>query len=438
MRFVYNVLFAVFFVLSLPYYVFRLWRRGNWQQGFGQRFGVYSTALKQRLLGRKVIWFHAVSVGEVNLCALLVNALAENQGLDGWTVVVSTTTTTGMGELKRKLPSTVDKLYYPVDFLPSVNRALQVIQPKLVVLVEAEIWPNLLWRLADRGTPTFLVNTRLSDRSAKRYAQFRFLFGKIFSNFAGVGVHNENDAKAVVSVGCVPKRVQVTGNLKFDAVDLSSSHSVEPAELIAWAGAEDEALVLLGSSTHPGEERLLGELFLRLRSKVPKLFLVLVPRHFERGATVARELDSLGIRSRLRSRFADSQEQSESSGDCLIVDSTGELKFFYDVSTVVVIGKSVLAHGGQNPIEAAAAGCAVVMGPNMENFRAITKTFLHAKSMVQVQAAEELEAEVLPLLQDQSLREALSSRARAVVDENRGAVSRTVAMIEPMLRDLST
>ncbi len=435
MRFVYNVLFTIFFCVSLPYYVFRLVRRGSWQKGFWQRFGCYGTALQQHLDGKAVIWFHAVSVGEVNLCSLLVQSFGER--LKDWTVVVSTTTTTGMGELERKLPDSVVKIYYPVDFAPSVNRALRVINPRLVVLVEAEIWPNLLWRLADRSIPTFLVNARLSDRSAKRYGQFGFLFRRIFSSLAGVGVQNEADSRSVVSVGCDPKRTVVTGNLKFDAIDLGTRHSLNPSELIEWAGARSGAPVLLGSSTHAGEERLLGEVYLRLREVVPDLFLVIVPRHFERGSEVVKDLSTLGIQTSLRTDHDIKKERSQDCpqerGECLVVDSTGELRFFYEVASVVFVGKSLLAHGGQNPIEAAAAGCAVVVGPNMENFRAVTKTFLSAEGMVQVKDKATLEIELQKLLRDPGERSKLGSQARAVVDRNRRAVDRTVEMIGPFL-----
>ncbi len=431
MRFVYNVLFTVFFLFSLPYYVFRLVRRGNWRRGFWQRFGGYEEALREQLAGENVVWFHAVSVGEVNLCALLVQSLGDR--LHGWKVVVSTTTTTGMGELERKLPGSVVKVYYPIDFAPSVNRALRVINPKLVVLVEAEIWPNLLWRLADRSIPTFLVNARLSDRSASRYGKFGVLFQEIFASFAGVGVQNEADAQSVVSVGCAPDRTVVTGNLKFDAVDLSSRHALNPSELVRWAGAQAGAPVLLGSSTHAGEERLLGEIYVRLREKIPDLFLVIVPRHFERGADVKKDLSVLGIQTVIRTDYDGRPDGDPKQGDCLIVNSTGELRFFYDVASVVFVGKSLLAHGGQNPIEAAASSCAVVVGPNMENFRAITRTFLSAEGMVQVRDAAELEESLLRLLRDRERATQLGSRAREVVERNRGAVDRTVEMITPAL-----
>lgn len=434
MRIVYNILFAIFFVLSLPYYFYRLWRRGNWRVGVGQRFGFYDAKLRDKLAGRKVIWFHAVSVGEVNLCALLIAALGAR--LDGWTVLASTTTTTGMEELRRKLTPDVIKIYYPVDFPLCVNRALKVIRPQVVTLVEAEIWPNLMWRLRDLDVPVLLANARLSDRSARRYGQCGFLFRSIFSNLAAVGVQNDGDAARLVSVGCRSENVKVTGNLKFDAIDLVTEHRIDPRRILNWAGISDEALVLLGSSTHAGEERLLAEIYQRLRPTHSRLRLVVVPRHFERGAEVKRELTDLGLVCCLRSDYSlsDSADHSgKPESDCLIVDSTGELRFFFDVADVVFVGKSMLACGGQNPIEPAAAAKAVVFGPHMENFRIIAKNFVKTGSMIQVRDRKELEQVLERLVNSEPERRSLGEAAQAEVNRNRGALERTVDLVSPFL-----
>src|SRR6186997_228749 len=162
MQTLYNTLFNVFFLISSPYYFWKMWRRGNWIRGFGQRFGKYDGKLKQALTNRHVLWLHAVSVGEVNLCTQLIRALEPK--LPNLKIVVSTTTSTGMGELEKHLPSHVSKVYYPIDRRPWVSRALASLNPEAVILVEAEIWPNFLWRAKKRGTPVFLVNARLSDR----------------------------------------------------------------------------------------------------------------------------------------------------------------------------------------------------------------------------------------------------------------------------------
>lgn len=439
MRFLYDLLFAAFFLLSLPCYGFRLWRRGNWRDGFGQRFGLYSAKLKERLQGKRVIWFHAVSVGEVHLCALLVRKLGKR--LQGWTIVASTTTSTGMGELRRQLPENAVTIYYPVDFSWIVRRALRTIRPQIMALIEAEIWPNLLWRLADKQVPVFLVNARLSPRSAKRYRQFRALFQPIFSRLAGVAVPDKQDAQILESVGGHSNRIQVIGNLKFDAANSAPNLAIQPQALLRWVGAKQNAPILLGSSTHAGEERLLGEIFLRLRQDFPDLFLVMAPRHFERGAQVCQELRALGITTRLRSDFQASQNSSEqenhnaaTQGQCLVLDSTGELRSFYSATSIAVIGKSFLVQGGQNPIEAAAAGCAIVAGPFMENFQAILKTFLDKDGILQVRNAGELETTLRLLLADDSRRQELGRQAQLVVQENQGAANRAAAMITPPLQ----
>lgn len=344
-----------------------------------------------------------------------------------------------MGELRRQLPENAVKIYYPIDFSWIVRRALRTIRPQIVALIEAEIWPNLLWQLADKQVPVFLANARLSPRSAKRYRQFRALFQPIFSRFAGIAVPDKTDATILESVGCRADRIQVIGNLKFDAANSAAKPPIQPQALLRWAGARQNAPILLGSSTHAGEECLLGGIFLRLRQDFPGLFLVMAPRHFERGAQVCQELRALGMETRLRSDFPAGQNSSEpgnraadtTQGQCLVLDSTGELRSFYSATSIAVIGKSFLSRGGQNPIEAAAAGCAIVAGPFMENFQAILKTFLDNDGVLQVRNAAELETTLRLLLADESRRQELGRQAQLVVQENQGASNRAAAMIAP-------
>ena len=186
MQLLYNLLFWFLFLLASPFYFLKMFRRGNWRAGFEQRFGRYDTTIRHNVTNRDVLWLHAVSVGEVNICTQLVAALETR--VPNLKLIVSTTTSTGMAELNKKLPTRVLKLYYPIDARGVVRRALSKFCVKGVVLVEAEIWPNFLWHLAERQIPVFLVNTRLSDKSFRGYRRFGFLFRKIFASFAGVGV----------------------------------------------------------------------------------------------------------------------------------------------------------------------------------------------------------------------------------------------------------
>ncbi len=433
MRRLYNALFMLCLTVSAPYYFARLLRRGRWREGFRQRFGQYNAKLKQALTNRHVMWFHAVSVGEVNICTQLIKALEPRA--PNLKIVVSTTTSTGMAELRRKLPSHIEKIYYPIDRRAWVRHAIHVIHPEAVVFVEAEIWPNFIWRLRDVRIPVLLVNARLSDRSYRGYRRFAFLFRKLFATFAGVGAQNEADASRLIELGCRPSAVQVVGSLKFDAAKIEEHRDLNVPALLTQIGVSPGAPILLGGSTHPGEEGILADAYLKLRRQHPDLFLVLVPRHFERSREAARELEQRSLRVVFRSELAAQSRYSPGEIDCLLVNTTGELRLFYECATVVFVGKSLTAHGGQNPIEPAALGKAIVFGPHMENFEAIVKSFLGAGGAVQVRDSHHLAEAIEGLLRDPDRREHLGAQAMKVVQENRGAIDRTVGLI---LRQLDT
>ncbi|HEY0547956.1 MAG TPA: 3-deoxy-D-manno-octulosonic acid transferase [Verrucomicrobiae bacterium] len=426
-RLIYNIGFHIFFVLSAPFYFLKMWRRGNWQAGFGERFARYDSKLKQAITNRDVIWLHAVSVGEVNICTQLIKALAARA--PNLKVVVSTTTTTGMAELRKKLPIHISKIYYPVDARRFVRRALRMISPEAIVLVEAEIWPNFLWRAADLGTPVFLVNARLSERSHRGYKRAGFLFRKIFRTFAGIGCQNAADAKRLEEIGCRPERIHVVGNLKFDAATVSDKTLLDVPALLAQLGVSPGAPVLVAGSTHAGEEKLLGEIFLRLRTRFPALFFVIVPRHHERGREAGRDLEAAGVKFVYRNEIGPATQRAPGEVDGLLVNTTGELRYFYEHATAVFVGKSLTAEGGQNPIEPGALGKPMVFGPNMQNFAAISKLLVERDGAVQVQDHAELERALEKILSDKKHAAGLGTNALAVVKENLGAIERTVEMI---------
>jgi 3-deoxy-D-manno-octulosonic-acid transferase len=405
----------------------RLRRRGNWRGGFAERFGKFNVILKQSITNRQVLWLHAVSVGEVNLCTQLIRGIEPR--MPNLKMVVSTTTTTGMGELKKKLPPHIAKIYYPLDLRKYVSRALAAVYPEAIVLVEAEIWPNFILRATEMGIPIFLVNARLSERSYRGYKRFGFLFRPLFASFAGVGAQNEADAKRLIELGCRPEVVRVVGGLKFDAAQLDTHVNVNVRGMLRQVGAPDKAPIFLGASTHAGEEAILGEVFLRLRKQFPDLFLVIVPRHFERSRDAGRDLKERGVKFMYRTDVVTNTQLKPGDVDCLLVNSTGELKYFFEHAAVVFVGKSLTAEGGQNPIEPAAAGKAIVFGPNMQNFTDIVRDFLAKDGAIQVRNATELEKKVGELLGNEARRVELGRNAAKVVRENLGAIDRTVDMI---------
>ncbi|HAM73464.1 MAG TPA: hypothetical protein DCM86_17660 [Verrucomicrobiales bacterium] len=433
MRLIYNILFWIFFHLSAPFYFLKMWRRGGWQEGFSQRFGGFDAKVKQAITNRHVIWIHAVSVGEVNICTHLIQALEPR--IPNIKIVVSTTTSTGMAELKKRLPSHILKIYYPVDKRSAVLRSLGTLHPEAVILIEAEVWPNFLWRCEEMGIPTFLINARLSDRSFRGYRRWSLLFRPLFRAFAGVGCQNEADAARLRDLGCRPEAVEVLGSLKFDAVKLDERRLLDVPALLRQLGVPPGHRLVVAGSTHAGEEGLLGEVFLRLRFRDPNLFLVIVPRHAERSKEAGRDLESRGVRIAYRTEVTSKTALEPGSIDCLIVNTTGELKYFYEQAAAIFVGKSLLAHGGQNPIEPGAMGKPMVFGPNMENFTAIAEAFVKNKGAVQVRDAAELERTLAELLADESWAADLGRNALRVVQENQGAIDRTVAMVVRHLAD---
>ena len=432
MRSVYNLLFTVLFWLSAPFYFLKMVRRGNWRPGFSQRFGRYSSKIKQALTNRQVLWLHAVSVGEVNICTQLIAALEPRA--PNLTMVVSTTTSTGMEELNRKLPSHILRIYYPIDRRLYAWRALATIHPSAIVLVEAEIWPNFLWRARDLGIPVFLVNARLSERSFRGYKRFRFPFRKIFASLAGVGCQNEHDAQRLRELGCRPEAIRVVGNLKFDAAKLDERRVLDVPGLFRQIGVPEGSRVIVAGSTHAGEEAILADVFLRLRASFPELFLVVVPRHFERGREAGRELEKRNVRFLYRSEITVNKRYKTGEIQALLVNTTGELKHFYEHATAIFVGKSLTAEGGQNPIEPGALGKPMVFGPNMQNFEAVVSALLAGDGAIQVKDAEALEGALYKLLADANLRSQLGENARRVVRENLGAIERTVEMVLEQLK----
>jgi 3-deoxy-D-manno-octulosonic-acid transferase len=432
MRFGYNILFVLFFWLSAPYYFLKMWRRGNWRAGFGQRFARYTPEFKAALARRPVLWLHAVSVGEVGVCCQLIRALEPH--VSALQILVSTTTSTGMAELQRLLPPHSLRMYYPADFAGSVRRAMKTIRPRAIVLVEAELWPNFLCEAVAAECPLFLVNARFSKTSFRNYKLFGFFLRPIFARFSGVGCQHAEDVPRVVELGLRPDAVRLTGNLKFDAAQPGPREGLDVRALLRKIGVGERAMLLVAGSTHAGEEAILVEVLTRLRPRFPDLFLILVPRHFERTRDVVRELETRGIKFICRTDIPAGDPVAPGKLECLLVNTTGELKFFYQEATVVFVGKSLTARGGQNPIEPAALGKPVVFGPNMQNFATAAQAFLAQQAAVQVADAAGLEAALAELLADERRRAELGERARQVVQQNLGATARTAQFILEGLR----
>jgi 3-deoxy-D-manno-octulosonic-acid transferase len=433
-RFFYNLLWPFGLLVFLPGYLRKMLRRGGYREKFGQRLGIYDVGLCARLANCRATWLHAVSVGEVGIALKLARELRALQ--PDLRCVLTTTTTTGFALANQIAPPWIEVMYNPVDFWPVMRRAFAVIRPARIILIEAEVWPNLVAEAHARRIPVILANARLSPRSERRFRRFRFFVAPTFRLLDLVCVVELEDVDRWAALGAARARIQQTGSVKYDAANVAVDPTAPLAVLRALKidnpeiiGAREEVRsrrpIILGGSTHPGEEEVLAQIFRQLRAEFVDLFLVLAPRHAERASEVQRALTQLGLRVALRSQ----SDAASDNFDCLLLDTTGELRNWYAIATVVFIGKSLLAHGGQNPAEVILAGKPVIFGPHMENFAVFAQSLVERSAAVQVYSANELHQAIVDLLRDADARGRLVMNARDVLAIHTGATARTARLI---------
>lgn len=422
---VYNFFFPVVFLFMLPKFVSRMLKRGGYGALFEQRVGHFGHNTKAQLREHRRVWVHAVSVGEIYVALRFMKAWREQHPETFF--ALSTTTSTAHAIGRREIDPRDVLFYFPVDLPVIVRKVLRIVNPSRLILVEGEFWPNLI-RLADKqGIPVSLINGRMSERSYKGYRKLRSLTADVLRRVDPICVQGAVDAERMVGIGAPAEHVHIMGTVKFDVAERNPEGEQTAQEVLRRLGLPGSAVVLLGGSTWPGEEAVLCEIYKRLRERHPELFLVLVPRHVERAAEIVECLGSQRLSHVRRSRLG--AGTLPELPDVLFVDTTGELGNFYAAADIVFVGKSLLEHGGQNPIEPAMCGKAVVVGPNMENFPAVMPVFLENEAIVQVKDATALEAALDRLLADEAARAALGRRAAKVVEENRGMIQKTVRLL---------
>lgn len=420
---IYNFCFPLVLLAMLPRFLLRMVRRGHFQEKFGQRLGLYTREVREKLKGAGPVWIHAVSVGEVMQALKLIAAWRQTR--PGDRVVLSTTTSTGFRLASERVPAEVEVIYHPVDFGWGVRRALDVVRPRAILLVEAEVWPNLVWQASRRHIPVCLCNARLSPRSERRYRRFQRVCGPLFNLLTRIFLPDEGEREKWQGFGVDPDRLEVAGNPKYDDTGLNELDTSSVKKVLEDWGVEAGRPIFCGGSTHAGEEQVLAEVYGELRREIPGLFLVLVPRHVERAPTIGTELAEAGWQVGFRSR-------SGGQADLLIVDTTGELREWYAVSDVVFIGKSFLARGGQNPMEAVAAGKPVLFGPHMENFASVTDGLRRVGGARQVRDRRELATVVRELLNDPVAGRRMAERGAEILDQHRGAAGRMTRAIQQL------
>ena len=422
-RFFYNLFYPIGLLFFLPGQIRKLVRRGNYRHKLGQRFGVYDEEVRTRLAARRCTWIHAVSVGEVAIAQKLAAKLRQ---LDPeFFCVLTTTTTTGFQVANAEPNERMEVLYSPLDFWPVTRRAFAVIRPVRIILVEAEVWPNLAAEARHRRIPISLVNARLSRRSEARFRRFRFLITPTFRCLDAICVQEPEDIQRWIELGVPRERIHHVGSIKYDPADVRLNPDL-PLEILNRFGIERDRPILFGGSTHAGEEEILAEIFQRLRADFPAFTLIVAPRHVERAADIRGRIERLGLKVALRSEAGNSRL---SAPDCLLLDTTGELQHWYAVATIVFVGKSLTARGGQNPVEPILAGKPVLFGPHMENFSALADALVTNNAAVQVRDPNSLQQQIAWLLRDREAALRLVANAQSVLARHNGATARTAAIL---------
>jgi 3-deoxy-D-manno-octulosonic-acid transferase len=425
--FFYNLALLAALVVGAPWWLYRIAATQKYRKGLRERLGLIRPKLIRLCRERPVLWVHAVSVGEVLAVSRLVKTL--DAALPGYLIVVSTTTRTGQ-ELARERFGVERVFYCPLDLPWAVRAYLNAIKPRLLVLAETEFWPNLLSGCSRRGIPVAVVNARISDRSWPRYRRLRWLWRPFLSRLSRVLAQSQTDADRLKAIGCLPQRVTVSGNLKFDVRIAEEAEATRLLKVVAGG-----LRLVVAGSTLDGEEAALLEAWPRLLEADPQLAMVLAPRHPERFAAVAALLDNSGVAWVRRSDWRAQLEgtiQPLKPGTIVLLDTIGELASVYSLASVAFIGGSLIPAGGHNPLEPAQFGVPIVMGPHYANFRAITEDLL-AHQAVRIAAREELAAVLIELLQDRSAAQAMGSRARQVFSSQAGATGRCVEALKELL-----
>jgi 3-deoxy-D-manno-octulosonic-acid transferase len=430
--FVYNLFFPLVFIALLPGFMLRMLRRGGFRKYFGERFARYDEEKRSRLQNGPRIWIHSISVGETLVALKLARALHEQDPLSH--VAISVTTSTGFAIAMNARESWSDVIYNPLDTRSIVAAALDAIRPLQLIFVEGEIWPNLLAECVRRGIPTSLVDARLSPRSEARFRRFHRWTSPIFRLLERIHVTQRDDIERWVALGIDPTRIRQVGSIKFDdPLVTSSSCADEFRTLLRGRAIADEAPIVIGGSTWDPEEATLAQVTAALRKRFPALLLIVVPRHVERTADILRKLAAAGVRAMRRTELGRStptnSPRDSAAFDVLVVDTTGELRDWYELGTIVFVGKSLVAHGGQNPAEPAALGKPILFGPHMENFAALAEHLMRERAAVQVTGEIELRREIESLLENEAMRRERGERAKAALAPHRGATRRTAALL---------
>jgi 3-deoxy-D-manno-octulosonic-acid transferase len=428
MYFVYSLVTLALFVAISPYFVYQAIRHKKYVGSLGQRLGYLPISFN--IDGEESIWIHAVSVGEaLTARAFIADLRARYPRLR---LYLSTTTLAGQQVARQSLQHVDAVFYFPFDWAFIVRRTLDIVKPRVFVMVETEIWPNLLRACAERGVKTVMVNGRISKRSYPRYRLVRPLFRRVLAHVDRFCMQSEESARRIIDLGADKDKVTVTGSLKFDSLQMPApvAHGRPRGRVLRFFRVAPTRIVVVAGSTVKGEELAILKAFARLKLTVPSALAVLAPRQPERFAEVERLARDAGFQTVRRSNLP---IDAEPRADLVVLDTLGELAQIYQIATVTFVGGSLVDHGGHNILEPAVFGKPIVFGPHMQNFQEIADAFLSNGAAIQVRGDRELEDALVSFVTDPVRRARFGAAARALVDANRGAKDKTMAVFAELL-----
>jgi 3-deoxy-D-manno-octulosonic-acid transferase len=424
----YSVVTLVAFIVLSPYFLYQALRHNKYVGSLWQRFGYLPVSFN--LDAEDSIWVHAVSVGELLSARPLISELRKRY--PSLRLFVSTTTLSGQQLAKRSNMEVDGVFYFPFDFPFTVRRTLAIVRPRLFLMVENEVWPNLLRECRRRGIKTMIVNGRISHRSFPRYRLIRPFFRRVLADIDRFCVQGDETTRRLLDLGADPSRITITGSLKFDALETSVVPGRGPSRVLRFFRVSPNRLVFVAGSTQRGEDEAVIRAFNRVRTTAAgaNALLVVAARHPERFAEVERLCRQEGLSTIRRSELP---IDAEPRSDAVVLDTIGELAPLYQIATAVFVGGSLVPAGGHNLLEPAAYGKPIVVGPHMENFTEIIEAFLANRAAIQVKTERELEQTIVNLMGDPVRRARLGAAARALVEANRGARDRTLKVIADLL-----
>ena len=428
MYLVYNIATLILVVALSPYFLYQALRYKKYVGSLGQRLGYLPVSFN--LDAEASIWIHAVSVGEVLSIRPIVADLRKRY--PSLRLFLSTTTMSGQQVARRNVTDVDGVFYFPFDWTFTLRRTLTIVKPRLFVMVENEIWPNLLRECRARGIKTVVVNGRISRRSFPRYRLIRPFFRRVLADIDRFCVQGDETAGRLLALGADSARITITGSLKFDSLEAAAVPGRGPARVLRFFRVAPNRPVFVAGSTMKGEEEAVIRAFNRVRTAAGSgnPLLIVAARHPERFAEVERLCRFEGLKTLRRSELP---IDSEPRCDAVVLDTIGELAQLYQIATAVFVGGSLVAAGGHNILEPALYGKPILFGPHMENFNEIAETFLANSAAIQVRSGRDLEEQVAALMADPVGRARLGAAARALIDANRGATDRTLKVIAELL-----